>query len=98
MIDKMLFVLCYGYKVIFAGRVPHASILAFRSCALKNARENESNFYHLWKDYLKRNRSGKNNGGAEVAQEVTARVNDVTVMGDGDEAAPAEAPTGRCSR
>jgi hypothetical protein len=52
MIDNMLFVACYGHKVMFEDRVPQSSILAFRSVALKMARENESNFYHLWKQYL----------------------------------------------
>ena len=90
MIDNMLFVACYGHKVMFEDRVPQSSILSFRSVALKMARENESNFYHLWKQYL------ANNGGVrespDVAKEVTDRLNDV--MGDDEEAgaaAPADA-------
>jgi hypothetical protein len=54
MINNMLFLACYGHKVMFEDRVPQSSILAFRSCAWKNARENESNFYYLWKQYLAR--------------------------------------------
>ena len=90
MIDNMLFVACYGHKVMFEDRVPQSSILSFRSVALKMARENESNFYHLWKQYL------ANNGGVrespDLAKEVTDRLNDV--MGDDEEAgaaAPADA-------
>ncbi len=34
MIDNMLSVSCYGHKVMFEDRVPQASMLAFRSCAM----------------------------------------------------------------
>jgi hypothetical protein len=53
-IDNMLFLACYGHKVMFEDRVPQSSILAFRACALKNARKNEFNFYLLWKQYLEK--------------------------------------------
>ncbi len=90
MIDNMLFLACYGHKVMFEDRVPQSSILAFRSCAMKNARENESNFYYLWKQYLAK--SGGVKESPDVAKELTDRVNGV--MGDDDEAeaaAPAAA-------
>ena len=47
MIDNMLFVSCYGHKVMFEDRVPQCSIIVFRSCALREARDNlnESDFY-----------------------------------------------------
>ena len=78
MIDNMLFLACYGHKVMFEDRVPQSSILAFRSCALKDARENESNFYHLWKQYL--DKTGGTKDSQDVAKELTDRVNGV--MGD----------------
>ena len=89
MIDNMLFVACYGHKVMFEDRVPQSSILAFRSVAMKNARENESNFYHLWRDYLAK--AGGVKESPDVAKELIDRLNGV--MGDDDEAeaaAPAE--------
>ena len=61
--------------------MPQSSILAFRSCALRNARE--------IKQYLER--SGGVTDNPDVAKELTDRVNGV--MGDDDEAgaaAPAE--------
>jgi hypothetical protein len=94
MIDNMLFLACYGHKVMFEDRVPQSSILAFRSCAWKNARENESNFYYLWKEYLAR--SGGVKDGPDVAKELTDRVNDV--MGDdNDDEAAAAAPAAAAS-
>ena len=89
MIDNMLFLACYGHKVMFEDRVPQSSILAFRSCALKNASENESNFYLLWKQYL--DKTGGTKDSPDVAKELTDRVNGV--MGDdGDDEAAAAAP------
>ena len=94
MIDNMLFLACYGHKVMFEDRVPQSSILAFRSCAWKNARDNESNFYHLWKECLAR--SGGVKDSQEVAKELTDRVNDV--MGDdNDDEAAAAAPAAAAS-
>jgi hypothetical protein len=52
MIDNMLFVACYGHKNFFEDRVPQTTILAFRNVTLRNSRENEDNFYYLWKQYL----------------------------------------------
>jgi hypothetical protein len=88
MIDNMLFLACYGHKVMFEDRVPQSSILAFRSWALKNASENESNFYFLWKQCLEK--TGGTKDSPDVAKELTDRVNGV--MGDAgdDEAAAAE--------
>ena len=96
MIDNMLLVSCYGHKVMFEDRVPQASMLAFRSCALRNARENESNFFYLWKEHLKTN--GEQLEGADMAKEVEGRVNGV--MGDDDDddvSAAAAAPGGAAS-
>ena len=56
---------------------------------MKNARENESNFYHLWKEYLAK--AGGVKESPDVAKELTDRLNGM--MGDDDEAeaaAPAE--------
>ena len=90
MIDNMLFVSCYGHKVMFEDRVPQASMLAFRSCAMGNSRENESNFYYLWKEHLKTN--GAQPESANMAKELEGRVNGV--MGDDDDngSAAAAAP------
>ena len=89
MIDNKLFLACYGHKVMIEDRVPQSSILAFkfRSCAMKNACENESNFYYLWKQYLER--SGGTKDSPEVAKERTDRVNGVMGDDDDDEAAAA---------
>ena len=87
MIDNMLFVSCYGHKVMFEDRVPQASMLAFRSCAMRNSRENESNFYYLWKKHLKTN--GAKPESSAMAKEVEGRVNGV--MGDDDDDVPAAA-------
>ncbi len=63
---------------------------------MKNACENESNFYYLWQQYLEKSCGTKDS--PEVAKELTDRVNGV--MGDDgdDEAAAAEpaaaAPSG----
>lgn len=89
MIDNMLFMSTYGHKSMFEDRVPQACIQDFRTTALRLARENESNFYLLWKQYLKRRREAKSNGMADVA----SRLSDV--LGS-DDALPAaeEAPAG----
>ena len=81
MIDNMLFLACYGHKGMFEDRVSQSSILAFRSCALKNARDNESEFFHLWKQYLAR--SGPMKESMDVSKEINDRVNGV--MGDDDD-------------
>jgi hypothetical protein len=81
MIDNMLLVACHGHKVMFEDRVPQSSILALRNVALKNARENEANFCHLWKKYLVR--SGDKKESPEVTKELFDRVNGV--MGDDDD-------------
>ncbi len=91
MIDNMLFVSCYGHKVMFEDRVPlaQASMLAFRSCAMRNSRENESNFYYLWKEHLKTN--GAKPESSAMAKEVEGRVNSVMGDDDDDDVPPAAA-------
>jgi hypothetical protein len=93
MIDNMLYVSCYGHKAMFEDRVPPASIIAFRTCALKIACDKESEFFNSWKDYRKRHPIAKKP--AEVDNDVTDLVNDL--MGDDEPAldaaeAPAAAP------
>jgi hypothetical protein len=63
MIDNMLFVACYGHKKMFEDRVPQTTILTFKNVALRNSRENEDNFYYLWKQYLAKS-GGKKDGAA----------------------------------
>ena len=81
MIDNMLFVACYGHKVMFEDRVPQSCILSFRAVALKNARDNESNFYYLWKQHLAK--SGGQKESAAVAKEMGDRL--LEMMGDDDD-------------
>ena len=52
-VRAMIFMSSYGHKSMLEDRVPPACIQDFRTTALRLARENESNFYHLWKEYLK---------------------------------------------
>ena len=81
MIDNMLYVSSYGHKKTFEDRVPQASIAAFRSCALKNSRENENAFYLLWKEYLAS--SAQKQVGADLLKETAARVK--SLMDDDDD-------------
>jgi hypothetical protein len=82
MIDNMIFVSCYGHtgKKMFEDRVPRETIVAFRSCAYNNAREQESGFYHLWKEYLAK--SGRSAEGAAAEQE---RIDLIQGMMGGDD-------------
>ncbi len=81
MIDNMLFVACYGHNKMFEDRVPQQAILAFRNCALRNSRENEDNFYYLWKQYLVK--SGGKKDSAAVEKQQIDLLNGV--MGDDDD-------------
>lgn len=67
MIDNIIFVACYGHKKMFEDRVPRDTNVAFRSTSLACAKEQESNFYRLWKEYLAR--SGRSAEGAAAEQE-----------------------------
>ena len=67
MIDNIIFVACYGHKKMFEERVPRDTRVAFRITALNSAKEQESNFYRLWKEYLAR--SGRSAEGAAAEQE-----------------------------
>jgi hypothetical protein len=86
MIDNMIFVACYGHKKMFEARVPRESIVAFRNTALNCAKEQESNFYRLWKEYLAK--SGRSEEGAAAEKERVDRMQ--SMMGrDDDEDDPA---------
>jgi hypothetical protein len=81
MIDNIIFVSCYGHKKMFEERVPRETIVAFRSCALKCAKEQEKSFYYLWKQYLAR--SGRSEEGAAAEKERVDQMH--SMMGDDDE-------------
>jgi hypothetical protein len=81
MIDNIIFVSCYGHKKMFEDRVPRETIVAFRSCALKCAKEQESSFYYLWKEHLAR--SGRSVEGAAAEQERVDQLHGM--MGDNDD-------------
>ena len=83
MIDNMLFVACYGHKVMFEDRVPQSCILSFRAVALKNARDNESNFYFLWKQHLAK--SGVQKESVAVAKERDDRLEKMMADDDDDD-------------
>jgi hypothetical protein len=86
MIDNMIFVGCYGHKKMFEARVPRDSIVAFRNTALNCAKEQESNFYRLWKEYLAK--SGRSEEGAAAEQERVDRMQGM-MGGDSDDDEPA---------
>jgi hypothetical protein len=67
MIDNIIFVAWYRHKKMFEARVPRDTIVAFRSTAFTCAKEQESNFYRLWKEYLAR--SGRSEEGTAAEQE-----------------------------
>ena len=79
MIDNILYVSCYGHKALFEERVPQASIIAFRTCSLKIARDKEDDFYASWIDYRKRHPGTKKIDAADDS-DVADLVNDL--MGD----------------
>jgi hypothetical protein len=95
MIDNMLSVACYEHKKMFEDRVPQTTILAFRNVALRNSRENEGNFYYLWKQYLAKS------GGKKDDAEVEKQQNDLFMglFGDDDDdgAAAGGAAAGRAA-
>ena len=86
MIDNMIFVACYGHKKMFEARVPRESIVAFRNTALNCAKEQESNFYRLWKEYLAK--SGRSEEGAAAEQERVDRMQGM-MGGNSDDDEPA---------
>jgi hypothetical protein len=84
MIDNMIFLSCYTvytHKQMFEDRVPRETIVAFRSCAFNNAREQKESFYYLWKQYLAK--SGGSTEGAAVEQERLDMIQGM--MGDDDD-------------
>ena len=86
MINNIIFVACYGHKKMFEARVPLDTSVAFRSTSLACAKEQESNFYRLWKEYLAR--SGRSEEGAAAEQERVDRMQGM-MGGNSDDDEPA---------